>query len=200
MANLDASTLRRVTHKMVDDAVRRCVGGEPHDFSQSTRYDVLLTTGDRLPPKAVFGLALEKVIGRKATPYDFSAGWGAPCFQIIEAAGYPIVPKGQNPSDDQASWAEGSPTLKTHLTRERADLAAAKKRQFISLHGRLCCERCGLVPSEKDGPKGDACIEVHHAKIAVSKMGKGVRTRLSDLQCVCANCHRMIHFEMSHRT
>ncbi|HEV7254757.1 MAG TPA: hypothetical protein VGN97_16865 [Mesorhizobium sp.] len=59
---------------MIDEAIDAFLAGRPHNFQQSTDYDVLLGSGERLPPKAVFGLALEKLIGRPATPYDFSAG------------------------------------------------------------------------------------------------------------------------------
>jgi 5-methylcytosine-specific restriction protein A len=52
-----------------------------------------------------------------------------------------------------------------------------------------------LVPSEGLGPFGDACIEVHHHAVAVAKMDGKARTRLADLQCLCANCHRIVHRE-----
>jgi 5-methylcytosine-specific restriction protein A len=36
---------------------------------------------------------------------------------------------------------------------------------------------------------------VHHRTTAVAKMNGTTRTRLSDLQCLCANCHRLVHRE-----
>ena len=83
------------------------------------------------------------------------------------------------------------------ITLERApDLAQMKKRRFRELHGHLFCERCGLVPSQNLGPFGDACIEVHHNTVAVAEMDGKTRTRLADLQCLCANCHRIVHREL----
>lgn len=200
---LPAATLRQVTPKLVDDAIAAFRSGKAHNFSPSVDYDLLLSDGDRLPPKAVFGLALEAIIGRPATPADFSAGWGTPCFEVLESAGYPIVTKNEQPSaegaaaDGEAVWAEGSTRRVQHLKRERATgLAAAKKRNFIATHGHLYCERCLVVPSKDLGELGDACIEVHHSKTKVADMTEGHATRLSDLQCLCANCHRIVHREL----
>jgi 5-methylcytosine-specific restriction protein A len=187
---------------MIDDAIEAFKGGVEHNFHGSRDYDLLLTTGERLPPKAIFGIALSRVIGRPATPTDFSAGWGEPSFDIVENAGYPIIPKGEvlpPPSidpDDERTWAEGSLKRVQHLRRERAPgIAIAKKRRFLEFHGHLFCERCELIPSQSLGPLGDACIEVHHRKIAVSEMDGETHTRLEDLQCLCANCHRIVHRE-----
>ena len=201
-SRLPAKTQRLVDSSMIDEAVDILVAGADHDFHGSTDYDVLLRSGERLPPKAVFGIALSKVIGRSARPADFSAGWDEPCFDIIESAGYPIVRKDEEvPStppdaDDERTWAEGSPGRSQHLRRERAPrLAQTKKRHFTKLHGHLFCERCGIVPSQSLGPLGDACIEVHHHTVAVGRMDGTTRTRLSDLKCLCANCHRIVHRE-----
>lgn len=43
---------------------------------------------------------------------------------------------------------------------------------------------------------GDACIEVHHAKTSVQDMEAAHKTKLEDLMCLCANCHRVVHREM----
>jgi 5-methylcytosine-specific restriction protein A len=96
-------------------------------------------------------------------------------------------------------YREGSLRLKSHLRRERHwGLAKKKKAHFIAAHGKLICQRCNLIPSEALGAAyGDAVIEVHHASVAVSAMTPDHRTTLSDLQCLCANCHRLVHAEMS---
>lgn len=194
---LPAEIQRRVRPHMIDQAVRDLLAGARHRFGKSTDYDVLVD-GRRFPPKAVFGLALETALRRQIGPQDFSAGRGAVSFQLIEAAGYPIVAKGTVPIDDEHSWAEGSRKLAKHLKRERAPgLSEMKKRYFREEHGRLFCERCGVVPSETLGEFGDACIEVHHAATQVARMAANHRTRLSDLQCLCANCHRIVHREMA---
>lgn len=149
---------------------------------------------------AVFELALEQVIGRKTVSTDFSADRNQPCFQIIEDAGYPIIARNEptptDEVDDERSWAEGALKRQDHLRRERrSGLAALKKRRFIEKYGYLFCERCKVIPSKDLGSNGDACIEVHHAAVGISQMSDGARTRLSDLQCLCANCHRILHRE-----
>lgn len=200
---LPEGTLRLVEPWMIDEAVDALIDGTNHNFGVSKGYDLLLPSGKRLPPKAVFGIALSKVIGRPAKWTDFAAGWGQPCFDTIQDAGYLIVQKDEvipSPSpeaDDERTWAEGSPKHIQHLRRERAPgLAQMKKRRFLELHGHLFCERCGLVPSQDLGPFGDACIEVHHSTVAVAEMGDKTRTRLADLKCLCANCHRIVHREL----
>lgn len=200
-SRLPAGTLRQVEAWMIDEAIEALRSSVQHSFQESTDYDVLLATGERFSPKAVFGLALGKVIGRPATPSDFSGGIGTLCFKTIEDAGYPVVPKNEqslphSDLDDEKFWAEGSLIRVQHLRRERAPgLAKMKKQRFLEEHGYLFCERCGLVPSKSLGPHGDACIEVHHETVALAKMKSETHTRLADLKCLCANCHRIIHRE-----
>ena len=75
-------------------------------------------------------------------------------------------------------------------------LARAKKRAFKREHERLFCEQCALEPEEVYGfDVGEACIEVHH-KLPLDA-GPAIReTKLEDLMCVCANCHRIIHYKL----
>lgn len=109
-----------------------------------------------------------------------------------------LVLPAQNPSrcpGEDREWIEGRPRLVTHLRRERAaGLAEAKKQQFIKIHGRLYCEQCGMDPVKVyDDPHGVAVIEVHHAALHVEDMPDSHRTRLEDVKCLCANCHRYVH-------
>lgn len=92
-------------------------------------------------------------------------------------------------------WREGGTKLKSHLKRERAPgLAKAKKAQYRRTHGRLTCENCGLDPVTCYGTEeAETCIEVHHSTMQVSQMSEGHKTTLNDLQCLCANCHRLAH-------
>ncbi|GGE95560.1 HNH endonuclease [Sphingomonas prati] len=65
---------------------------------------------------------------------------------------------------------------------------------MLKLHGILYCERCGLDPVQAFGvPEADACIEVHHRSTQIAAMAAGHRTRLEDVECLCANCHRIVH-------
>ncbi|ALE90966.1 hypothetical protein AOC04_03395 [Pseudomonas versuta] len=96
-------------------------------------------------------------------------------------------------------WTEGQPRLVAHLRKERAPgLSIAKKAEFKKNHGRLYCERCKIDPVEAYGAEnGEACIEVHHRTVQVAQMAAGHLTSLEDLQCLCANCHRVVHRELS---
>ena len=179
-------------------------GHVDHPFGESTTYDVLFD-GRRLPPKAVFGLAATEALGFPVRPENFRGGEGTPTFRILREYGYPVVPKQQDPmsiaapdSDEDRVWIEGRQQLVQHLRRERGTgLAAAKRDQFRAMHDRLFCERCLMDPVERYGsPLGEACIEVHHRKTQVAAMEEGHVTRLEDLMCLCASCHRVVHREM----
>jgi hypothetical protein len=184
-------------------AQRLAVGFDRHPFGSSTDYDVLFE-GHRLPPKAVFGLAATEALGFQVRPENFRGGEGTQCFRVLREHGYPIIAKGELAPPDAALldqdrvWAEGRPRLVMHLRRERAlGLAAAKRQEFKALHGRLFCERCGMDPVETFGSTmGEACIEVHHRETQVAHMEEGHETRLEELQCLCANCHRVTHREL----
>jgi len=201
-------TFQRVTGEHFLRAARLLAEGfRGHRFGPSTDYD-LLFDGQRLPPKAVFGLAASEALGFEVRPENFSAGESMVCFKMLRANGYAIVPKGApepiDPalvSDEDRSWTEGRPRLVTHLRRERGTgLASAKRDQFRQTHGRLFCQRCDMDPVEIFGAEfGEACIEVHHRGTQVAAMEAGHRTQLEDLDCLCANCHRVVHRELKAR-
>jgi len=203
---LPVSVLEGATPQHVWWAVQQLLAGTAqHGFGDSTDYDLITDDGERLPPKAVFGIALAHALGRPVGPSHFTAGIGSPCFRLLSAAGYRIVNKdaplgaADGPDMDdagQSEWTEGDRKLVTHMRRERGrGLARAKKADFRDGNGgRLYCERCSTDPVELYGNEhGEACIEVHHAAIQVSQMHEGTKTRLEDLQCLCANCHRLVH-------
>lgn len=203
---LPAAQLRRVTHRHIDQAVEQLLGGaDAAGFGPSRDFDVLTPDGTRLAPKKVYGLALAAALGVDVGSEHFTAGVGTPCFRALETAGYPLVRKGEvvpgggtQPVDPDLAAAEGDRKLVTHLRSERKPaLAAAKRRAMLEQLGYLQCERCKLVPSQSLGPHGDAVIEVHHASTKVAEMAAGHVTRLADLVCLCANCHRIVHKEVT---
>jgi len=204
---LPAEAFAKVTAEHVWDAVQKlAAGGVSHPYGQSTDYDLLVKSGKRLPPKAVFGLAASAALGYPVLPGHFTGGAETPCFRILQAAGFQIIPKNSPakildipPSEDeQEEWNEGGKKLVVHYKSERAPgLSKAKKENFIKKHGRLFCERCGFEPVSRYGVSvSDACIEVHHRSVHLANMGKGHKTKLSDLRCLCANCHRVTHREL----
>jgi 5-methylcytosine-specific restriction protein A len=194
---LPVSVFEPLRDDHVHQAVDAISAGAPIDpFGSSTDYDLLTDDGHRLPPKAVFGLAASVALGFQVLPKHFTGGIGTYCFNVIERAGYSIVPKGAEipPSVEDREWLEGSPRLALHLKRERAwGLAQAKKRSFVKENGRLLCERCGFDPESALGPHGDASIEVHHKTVQVADMPADHATTTADLECLCANCHRFVH-------
>jgi 5-methylcytosine-specific restriction protein A len=202
---LPVEELQKVTADHVWDAVQKLLDGySDHGFGSSADFDLITGGGVRLPPKAVFGVAASEALDFKVLPVHFTGGLGTPCFRILQKAGFEIVPKGEASKVDMTSlsredreWAEGRQKLVLHLRKERGPgLAKDKKADFVRMHGKLFCERCQMDPKVAYGPHGDACIEVHHHKTQVADMDENHRTRLEDLQCLCANCHRIVHREM----
>ncbi|MGF6409398.1 HNH endonuclease [Paraburkholderia sp. MM5482-R1] len=202
-ARLPVEILARATPEFVWRAVQQFLEGTAqHAFGPSTDFDVIADEGRRFPPKAVFGVGLSLALGGKVIePKHFSGGEGSICFRLLRAAGYQVVPKGESEEtggaapDSDDEWSEGNAKLVSHFRRERAKgLSRAKKDQYRRLHGKLVCERCGLDPvALHRTEQAEACIEVHHVKTHVSQMTEGHKSRLDDLQCLCANCHRLIH-------
>lgn len=201
-ALLPAEVLRQATPEYIWLAVQRFMEGNvEHSFSESTKFDLIADDGRRYPPKAVFGLALSLALGgRQIIPKNFVGGEDSLSVQLLREAGYQVVPKGEpvgpaDPAAEDQEWAEGGSRLVTHIRTERAPgLSQAKKAEYRRLHGKLTCERCGLDPVDKYGTsQAESCIEVHHDETHVSAMTDGHRTRLNHLQCLCANCHRLVH-------
>lgn len=206
---LPAEVLRGVTAEHIWRAVQDLISGiDSPGFAESTDYDLIVDEHLRLPPKAVFGLAATRALGFQILPKHFTAGVNSVCFQLLEDAGFRIVPKGALTADpalpalhEDRVWAEGQPRFVAHLRKERAPgLSIAKKAEFKRNHGRLYCERCKMDPVETYGAEnGEACIEVHHRTVQVAQMAAGHLTSLEDLQCLCASCHRVVHRELSGR-
>lgn len=202
LERLQADVLHRATPEFIWTAVQRFIDGTAiHAFGQSTDFD-LLSNNQRFPPKAVFGVALSLALeGQLVEPRHFSGGEGSVCFRLLREAGFSIVPKDEVSSIDPGlqlpdqEWREGAQKLSAHWRRERAaGLAPAKKAQHRRIYGKLTCERCGLDPVEKYGTNlAESCIEVHHASVLLSEMSEHHLTTLQDLECLCANCHRLEH-------
>ncbi|MCC8253394.1 HNH endonuclease [Vibrio campbellii] len=61
-------------------------------YSDSTTYD-LIVDGEPYPPKAIFGLAMSKLLGIEVKSTHFSAGLKSPCFTTFENLGFDIRSK-----------------------------------------------------------------------------------------------------------
>lgn len=70
-------------------AIENLKAGMSHAFSESTKYD-LVHDGERFPPKAVIGLAAQRITGTPFLPEDFTGGLESKCFRILEDNGFTI--------------------------------------------------------------------------------------------------------------
>ncbi|WPO73551.1 HNH endonuclease [Streptomyces sp. KN37] len=87
---------------------------------------------------------------------------------------------------------EGRLLVRRALARERdPKLRRLKIKQARQGSRPLRCEVCDFDFARAYGPLGEGYIEVHHV---TPLHASGVRpTKLDDLACLCANCHRMCH-------
>lgn len=69
-------------------------------YGESTDYD-LIHEGQAYPPKAIFGLAAQRIAGRALSAGEFSGGEGSPCCVILKSLGYEIASKRPTP---QGNW------------------------------------------------------------------------------------------------
>jgi 5-methylcytosine-specific restriction protein A len=81
-----------ITASDVLDAIRRFDAGENRFFADSIRYD-LVHEGRAYPPKAILGLAAERLAGRPLTPADFKGGLESRCFKILNSLGFTVKAK-----------------------------------------------------------------------------------------------------------
>ncbi|GAA3877511.1 hypothetical protein GCM10023084_32970 [Streptomyces lacrimifluminis] len=104
-----------------------------------------------------------------------------------------LIPQQPDEIDEDGTTAiEGRLLVRRALARERDPrLRKLKIQQFRRGERPLQCEVCDFDFSHVYGSLGDGYIEVHHVTpLYIS----GTReTKLDDLACLCANCHRMCH-------
>jgi 5-methylcytosine-specific restriction protein A len=91
-----------ITRDDVLGAIQRLDAGVEQGFGPSLKYD-LVFEGRRYPPKAVVGLAAERLAGRPLEPGDFSGGEGSTSTRILRDLGFVVEPKpGETgPIDDE---------------------------------------------------------------------------------------------------
>lgn len=87
---------------------------------------------------------------------------------------------------------EGGVIMRLHKRYERDRKLIREKLAEAAAIGKLNCQVCNFDFGATFGELGTGYIEVHHLK-PVSELGKGGKTKLSDLALLCANCHRMAH-------
>lgn len=98
---------------------------------------------------------------------------------------------------DDDSVEEGRSLYKLHKVRERNHaIVERKKEQALKKYGKLACEACMFVFEDFYGPEGKDFIECHH-RIPLASFKVSSKTTLDDLALVCANCHRILHRNIS---
>ncbi|MFI0511988.1 HNH endonuclease [Streptomyces sp. WSLK1-5] len=94
--------------------------------------------------------------------------------------------------ENGASAIEGRLLVRRALARERDPKLRALKIKQVQRRGHpLRCEICDFDFAHTYGDLGEGYIEVHH--VTPLYVSGARETRLNDLACVCANCHRMCH-------
>ncbi|TOC20910.1 HNH endonuclease [Vibrio parahaemolyticus] len=90
-----------LTQDDIHNAVKQYLkqGSFVNTYSDSTTYD-LIVDGEPYPPKAIFGLAMSKLLGIEVKSTHFSAGLKSPCFTTFENLGFEIRLK------DGSPWSE----------------------------------------------------------------------------------------------
>ncbi len=74
---------------------------------------------------------------------------------------------------------------------------AKNRRDAVRIHG-LKCMACGFDFEEKYGEIGKGFIEVHHIKPLYSLDEVVEIDPMTDMVCLCANCHKMVHRKKNH--
>jgi 5-methylcytosine-specific restriction protein A len=91
-----------------------------------------------------------------------------------------------------ATAIEGRLLVRRALARERDPKLRTLKIAQVRRSGRpLQCEVCDFDFARVYGDLGEGYIEVHH--VTPLYVSGTHQTRLDDLACLCANCHRMCH-------
>ncbi|HAS6450929.1 TPA: DUF3427 domain-containing protein [Vibrio parahaemolyticus] len=85
-----------LTASHIDDAARKFdeLNGQVNSYDDSTRYD-LRVNDKRYPPKAIFGLALGKLLNETVLSTHFTGGLTSDCFKVLTRLGFDIVEKNQ---------------------------------------------------------------------------------------------------------
>ncbi|EGQ7761711.1 hypothetical protein IS633_001473 [Vibrio alginolyticus] len=99
------SRLKSMAEPLTQDDIRNAVKQYlkqeriVNTYSDSTTYD-LIVDGEHYPPKAIFGLAMSKLLGFEVKSTHFSAGLKSPCFTTFENLGFEIRLKDGSPWSD----------------------------------------------------------------------------------------------------
>lgn len=82
--------------------------------------------------------------------------------------------------------------LRHYMLASRIERSSRNRIEAIRLHGYKC-QVCGFDFAETYGDLGRNYIEVHHVNPLAEQNGEHIVNPETDLVCLCANCHRMVH-------
>jgi hypothetical protein len=82
--------------------------------------------------------------------------------------------------------------VRHYMVTSRYERSGHNRLKAISLHGYKC-QVCGFDFAETYGDLGRNYIEVHHVNPLAEQNGEHIVNPETDLVCLCANCHRMVH-------
>jgi hypothetical protein len=131
-AALESNIPDGITREDVLGAIKRLDAGETHQFAESVKYD-LVYDGRRYAPKAVVGLAAERLAGRKLGPYDFKGGEESKCFRILRQLQFQIEPKpgGTGAIDAEMGQVRSDPTAAGGMFEEIIAGQSAATRKLV---------------------------------------------------------------------
>ena len=161
---------------------------ENHNFSRE-----IDPTGSDFT-KRLYKESLEKVLETVPEEYenDFYRGYHWNC-EVIErvrsASRHEINWNEETIQEEAVGSAEGKRTVYYTTKYERS---TKNREDAIRIHGTKCMI-CGFDFEQKYGELGKGYIEVHHIKPLATLEQEVVINPETDLICVCANCHRMVH-------
>ena len=161
---------------------------ENHNFSRE-----IDPTGSDFT-KRLYKESLEKVLETVPEEYenDFYRGYHWNC-EVIErvrnASKHEINWDEETVQEEKVGTTEGKRTVYYTTKYERS---SKNRDAAIRIHGTKCMI-CGFDFEQKYGELGKGYIEVHHIKPLATLEQEVVVNPETDLICVCANCHRMLH-------
>lgn len=210
---------RNLTREDIFSAVEKYIDSERKvdSYSHSTTYD-LIVDGKPYPPKAIFGLAMSKLLGLKVKSSHFSAGSKEPCFIILNELNFEIRRKIKvlKPEQDPLLKIEQKqPKYSTTFEAEVDDLLNsknlkkpvgvdspattevkviqhqrdAKVKAWVLKRAKGRCECCEeKAPFTTESER--PFLEVHH----LIRLKDGGPDTIENCAAVCPNCHRALHY------
>lgn len=163
---------------------------ENHSFSKKT------TSGEDDYITHWYKTSLDDVIDTVPVDYlrDFYRGYEWDCSLIERIRRHSVEEYNEDNTTVQESAEPESHTegRKKQYYTTRYERDSRNRKEAIRIHGTKCMI-CGFDYEKLYGELGKGYIEVHHIKPLASQEEEVTVSPKTDLICVCANCHRMLH-------